>query len=198
MKKSNSRGKHLIVRKSKKNKTKKVILYMTLSLIVFTIIILNIPRQKKEMEMYEPSNGITEETMSVAEGIMAVDMPDKIGDFDVIGQLVIEKINFNNYILSKTTEDSLNSSITKFYGPQINQKGNFCITGHNTKESLFKNLKELEKEDTFYMIAKESKQKVVYQIYDKYTVNPTDLKCLNQDTNKREVTLITCNPRRLN
>lgn len=198
MKKSNSRGKHLIVRKSKKNKTKKVILYMTLSLIVFTIIILNIPRQKKEMEMYEPSNGITEETMSVAEGIMAVDMPDKIGDFDVIGQLVIEKINFNNYILSKTTEDSLNSSITKFYGPQINQKGNFCITGHNTKESLFKNLKELEKEDTFYMIAKESNQKVVYQIYDKYTVNPTDLKCLNQDTNKREVTLITCNPRRLN
>lgn len=198
MKKSNSRGKHLIVRKSKKNKTKKVILYMTLSLIVFTIIILNIPRQKKEMEMYEPSNGITEETMSVAEGIMAVDMPDKIGDFDVIGQLVIEKINFNNYILSKTTEDSLNSSITKFYGPQINQKGNFCITGHNTKESLFKNLKELEKEDTFYMIAKESNQKFVYQIYDKYTVNPTDLKCLNQDTNKREVTLITCNPRRLN
>lgn len=198
MKKSNSRGKHLIVRKSMKNKTKKVILYMTLSLIVFTIIILNIPRQKKEMEMYEPSNGITEETMSVAEGIMAVDMPDKIGDFDVIGQLVIEKINFNNYILSKTTEDSLNSSITKFYGPQINQKGNFCITGHNTKESLFKNLKELEKEDTFYMIAKESNQKVVYQIYDKYTVNPTDLKCLNQDTNKREVTLITCNPRRLN
>ncbi len=171
---------------------------MALVFIVFTIIILNIPEQKKEMEMYEQSNGITEETMSVAEGIMAVDMPDKIGNFDVIGQLVIDKINFNNYILSKTTEDSLNSSITKFYGPQINQKGNLCITGHNTKESLFKNLKKLEKKDTFYMIAKENKQKVVYQIYDKYTVNPTDLKCLNQDTNKREVTLITCNPRRLN
>lgn len=171
---------------------------MALVLIVFTIIILNIPKQRKKMETYEQSNEITEETMSVAEGIIAVDMPDKMGNFDVIGQLVIEKIDFNNYILSKTTEDSLNSSITKFYGPQINQKGNFCITGHNTKESLFKNLKKLEKEDTFYMIDKENNQKVVYQIYDKYTVNPTNLKCLNQDTNKREVTLITCNPRRLN
>ena len=34
---------------------------------------------------------------------------------------------------------------------------------------------------------------LTYKIYDKYTVEPTDVKCTSQLTNgKKEVTLITC------
>ena len=34
---------------------------------------------------------------------------------------------------------------------------------------------------------------VTYVLYDKYTVDPTDVSCLNPESNgKREVTLITC------
>jgi len=76
----------------------------------------------------------------------------------------------------------------------LNEVGNFCITGHNYKD-IFARARELEKEDTFYIIDKATKTKVNYKIYDKYTVEPTDLNCLNQETKgKKEVTLITCNP----
>ena len=63
---------------------------------------------------------------------------------------------------------------------------------------MFKNLKDLEKEDIFYITDKENSESVVYKVYDKYTILPTDLTCLNQDTNQRQVTLITCSPRRVN
>lgn len=130
--------------------------------------------------------------------ILNIDMPDKMGDYNVIGQLVIEKIDLKKYILNKTTKDSLNLSVTKLYGPSVNGEGNLCVIGHNSK-GLFIKLKKLEINDTFYIVDKENCEKVTYQIYDKYTVNPTDLNCLNQRTNdEREVTLITCNPRRVN
>ena len=49
--------------------------------------------------------------------------------------------------------------------------------------------------DLFYIIDKETNSKVYYKIYDKYTCNPDDLSCLEQNEDgKREVTLITCNP----
>ena len=54
---------------------------------------------------------------------------------------------------------------------------------------------DVDIKDTFYIIDKAKDRKITYEIYDKYTVNPTDLECLNQETdNKREVTIITCNP----
>lgn len=130
--------------------------------------------------------------------IEKVDMPDKIENYNVIGQLVIEKIDLKKYILNKTTDYSLNLSITKFYGPKVNEEGNLCIIGHNSK-GFFINLKKLAKGDTFYLINKETCEKVTYEIYDKYTVDPYNLNSLNQNTNgRREVTLMTCNPRRVN
>ena len=49
--------------------------------------------------------------------------------------------------------------------------------------------------EQFYLITRETKERIDYEIYDKYSCEPTDLSCLdqNQDGNK-EVTLITCNP----
>ena len=42
---------------------------------------------------------------------------------------------------------------------------------------------------------RETKERVDYEIYDKYTCDPTDLSCLDQNQDgKKEVTLITCNP----
>lgn len=127
-----------------------------------------------------------------------IQMPDTIKGYTVIGKLVIDKIKFDQYIINTTTENSLNVAITRFYGPKANQKGNLCITGHNTKP-FFHNLNKMAVNDTFYIIDKENSEKVTYRIYDKYTSSPYKLDCLNQDTNeKREVTLITCNPRRIN
>lgn len=182
---------------------KKVVLYIFLW-IVCTFLIVIIPKNIENLqEPYQQNNSMPTnniEEINQISTVAKVDMPEKIENFEVVGELVIEKINFKNYILNKTTEDSLNFSVTKFYGPKVNQLGNFCITGHNTKDYLFKNLKELNIGDSFYIIDKENQEKVTYQVYDKYTVIPTDLKCLSQNNtkDKREVTLITCNSRRIN
>lgn len=196
-----SRGKHLKEKKSKKSNKKQILLFKIFLLVVCTIFVFKMHSEMKEnqkLQSKEAVSGMTTTKIDGISGALQVDMPEEIGGYNVIGELVIEKINFKNYILNKTTDDSLNFSVTKFYGPKVNQQGNLCITGHNTKEDLFKNLKDLEKEDIFYITDKENSESVVYKVYDKYTILPTDLTCLNQDTNQRQVTLITCSPRRVN
>ena len=125
-----------------------------------------------------------------------VDIPEKLGGYDVLGQLVIEKIGVRQNVLSKTENASLKLGVTKFYPPQvdINEPGNFCICGHNWN-NILKRLDEMEIGEQFYIITKETKERIDYEIYDKYSCEPTDLSCLDQNQDgKKEVTLITCNP----
>ena len=121
-------------------------------------------------------------------------LPDKMGNCKVIGQIVIDKIGVKKNILEKHTNEALNLSITKYYGADINHVGNNCLVGHNYSRML-KRLKELEIGDTFYMINKQEKTKVKYKVFDMYTCNPTDLECLDpRYSGVKEVTLITCTP----
>lgn len=126
--------------------------------------------------------------------VIPEEIPNQMENFEVLGVISIDKLGLQKNILDKTNDSSLSLSVTKFYGPNLNEKGNFCITGHNYKD-IFAYLGNLELGDTFYIVDKANSEKVTYKIYDKYTVNPTELDCLDQETEgKREVTLITCNP----
>lgn len=121
-------------------------------------------------------------------------IPEKMGNYEVLGQLVIEKIDLIKNILNISENASLKLSIAKLYGPNLNESGNFCISGHNWNNML-KRLSEMQVGDTFYIINKEDKMKIEYTIDDMYTCMPEDLSCLDQKHDgKREVTLITCNP----
>lgn len=128
-------------------------------------------------------------------------LPEKMGKYNVIGELVIDKVGVKNNILDvddpndeKAVNGALDLSVVKFYGPDINTVGNFSITGHNYN-GLLKRVKELEVNDTFYLINKATGTKVNYQIYNIYSCDPYDTTCLDdpQEDNVREVTLITCN-----
>lgn len=120
-------------------------------------------------------------------------LPADIDGFEVIGKLEIPKINLDTYILSETNEDTLNKSVTKLCGPNINEEGNFCILGHNyNKKNMFGNLKKLKINDTI-ILTNVYGQKVEYVVCDIYKVYPDEVECLNQETyGEREVTLITC------
>lgn len=113
--------------------------------------------------------------------------------YDVIAKLEIPKIKLETYILKKFSISALNISVTKFWGVNPNEIGNFCVAGHNFQnKNMFHNLKKLEIGDTFF-ISDNKVGKIEYKIYDLYTVSPDDVSCLSQETNgNREVTLITC------
>ena len=126
--------------------------------------------------------------------ISDVEIPEKMGNYEVLGQLVIEKIGVTKNILNISENASLKLSVAKLYGPNVNESGNFCISGHNWNNML-KRLSEMQVGDTFYVINRETKTKVNYKIYNMYTCVPEELSCLEQNSDgKREVTLITCNP----
>lgn len=113
--------------------------------------------------------------------------------YTVCAKLEIPRISLETYILKKYSEQALNVAVTKFWGADPNQVGNFCVAGHNfPNRNMFYKLKKLEIGDNFF-ISDNNIGKVEYEIYDLYKVQPNDVSCLSQETKgKREVTLITC------
>ena len=167
--------------KEKKLNKKKVVICISLLIILVAIIYIVISNRLWEIE-----NAPEQEEM-------IANLPQNNTD-DVLGQLVIEKIDVTKNILNISENASLKLSVAKLYGPNVNESGNFCISGHNWNNML-KRLSEMQVGDAFYVINRETKTKVNYQIYNMYTCVPEDLSCLNQNNDgKREVTLITCNP----
>ena len=194
------RGKRMVQKKI--NKKKVVGLIIVIAIIVFFVVNTYGKNESEENNNVETSTQVTnntQETNSISEGEKEkkyedVDIPESLGGYNVLGQLVIEKIDVRQNILSKTENDSLKLGVTKFYGPKINEPGNFCICGHNWN-NILKRLDEMDIGDQFYVITRETKERIDYEIYDKYSCEPTDLSCLDQNQDgKKEVTLITCNP----
>lgn len=113
--------------------------------------------------------------------------------YPVIAKLEIPKINLETYVLSEYSEQALGVSVTKFYGKNPNEVGNFCIAGHNyITKNMFHDLKKLSVGDTFTILDTNSNI-VNYRIYLIETVEPDETQCLSQKTDgKIEVTLITC------
>ena len=71
--------------------------------------------------------------------------------------------------------------------------GNFCIVGHNYRNTrFFSKVPTLENGDIIE-ITDLTGRKISYRVYNKYTVDPTDVSCTSQLTNgNKEITLITC------
>ena len=116
-----------------------------------------------------------------------------------IGTVRIPKINVEYPILDgetdsvEETEDLLKISPTKFWGPEPNEVGNFCIVGHNYRNTkFFSKVPTLEDGDIIEITDLVGKT-INYRVYNKYEVDPTDVSCTSQLTNgNKEVTLITC------
>lgn len=114
----------------------------------------------------------------------------------VIGQINIPKISCTYPILSSKEENYttlLKISPCKFWGPNPNEIGNFCIVGHNYKnDQFFSKVPTLENGDII-QITDLFGNTVEYEMYDRYIVDPSNTDCTSQLTNgRREVTLITC------
>ena len=125
------------------------------------------------------------------------DVPSVVTDngdtADVIGIIEIDNINLRLPILSKTTDELLKIAPCKFYGNNINQYGNFCIVGHNFDNGeFFSDLKKIKIGDTICLYTLNGLSNL-YIVYNKYETHENDVSCLEQNTNFKEITLITCN-----
>ncbi len=117
----------------------------------------------------------------------------------VDGRIEIPKIKVDYPILSgetkseQETESLLKISPLKFHGPEINTVGNYCIVGHNYRNSkFFSKVLTLQNGDII-KITDTTGKVIEYSVYTKYNVVPTDVSCTSQETNgKTEITLITC------
>ncbi len=91
------------------------------------------------------------------------------------------------------TEKLLKMSPVKFWGPEPNEVGNFCIVGHNYRDTrFFSKVPTLENGDLIE-ITDLSGKTINYKVYNKYEVVPEDTSCTSQLTDgKKEITLITC------
>ena len=112
----------------------------------------------------------------------------------VIGLLKIDKISLMYPILSTVSDELLEISPCRFYGPMPNEIGNLCIAGHNYRnQKHFGKLSSLDTGDIIEVYDLSS-NKIDYIIYEKLEVSANDTSCMNQNTNGiREITLITCN-----
>lgn len=114
-------------------------------------------------------------------------------EYYVLATVNIPAIDCTYPVLNQTTEELLKISPCKFWGAEPNEVGNFCIVGHNYRSNkFFSHVPELSMGDTIE-ITDLTNRTIVYEIYDKYVVEPNDTSCTTQRTNgQKEVTLITC------
>lgn len=123
----------------------------------------------------------------------------KGAEYTTVAVIEIPKINITYPVIyskdtsDKTVEELLKISVVKYWGPEANQPGNFCIVGHNYhNKRFFSKVSTLENGDVIYITDTKNKT-VEYKVYDNYVVEPEDLRCTSQLTNgATDITLITC------
>ena len=158
------------------------------------IVVLNEEEQAKGQEEKVSKN------QNIAQAVQATQKTENGYEYATIGTINIPKIGVTYPIIDgptdteAETEDLLKKAPTKFWGPDPNQVGNFCIVGHNYRNNrFFSKVPKLEPGDVIEITDVATGKTINYKVYNKYQVDPSDVSCTTQLTNgKKEVTLITC------
>ena len=112
----------------------------------------------------------------------------------ILGTISIESLGLYYPIISDFSDELLEISICRFYGPIDGSNGNLCLAGHNYNDSsFFSKLPSLKIGDKI-RIEFWDNTACEYLLYQKYETNLNDTSCTTQETNgKKEITLVTCN-----
>lgn len=176
-------------KKAKKSVFFKVIFIISILLILFSIYFL--------INYFRILNINNEYSESLADTVRIQALYKDLGtdntEHPIIGQIEISKINLSYPIFSYTSDDLLKIGICRLYGPSPNSKGNLCLAGHNyNNNNFFSNLDKLSSNDII-TIYDSSNISVNYKVFNIFEVDASNISILEQNTNLRELTLITCN-----
>jgi len=113
--------------------------------------------------------------------------------YETIAIIYIPTLDIQYPVLSSTSKELLKISLNKYWGPNPNKIGNFCIVGHNYNDEKFFGKLDNIKIGEYVQLTDMSGKTLQYKVYDTYIVNPEDTDCTSQLTNgETEITLITC------
>ena len=182
-----------------KKKTIFLILLVFFILVILSIFIYSYIAKQKEEKLYSFSKKLDDkyQTLSLYSNNNVVNS-SPTSSSHIIGKITIDKINLNYSILSTCSEELLKIAPCRLCGPEPNQRGYLCIAGYNYDNGkFFSNISKLSIGDSI-RIYDLNNEYVEYSIYDKFEVEINDTSVLNQDTNNKELTLITCNNKKKN
>ena len=135
-----------------------------------------------------------EEELNKEETQQSESLPElEFKGYRVEGIIEIPKINIKYPIIDHTNEETMKVSITKFWGPQANEIGNYTVAGHNNKDgTMFGKTKYLLIGDKIKLTNLKN-ETIEYEIFKIYSIDPDDVSCVESVENgTREITLITC------
>lgn len=135
-----------------------------------------------------------EEKLNKEETQQSESLPElEFKGYKVEGIIEIPKINIKYPIIDHTNEETMKVSITKFWGPQANEIGNYTVAGHNNKDgTMFGKTKYLQIGDKIKLTNLKN-ETIEYEIFKIYSIDPDDVSCVESvESGTREVTLITC------
>ena len=191
-------GKRKLRREKKKDKIRTKIRIAILGILFCIVFYIGIGIYKEnKIELVEENETLVEKLSKEIPIVPAIPiqietLPKLYMNYEVIAKLEIPKINLETYVLKDYTVDGMKVCSSKFFGPEPNEIGNFCIAGHNyEQENMFNHLIDLEKGDELYL-SDNKNGKITYSIYDIYRVKPQNTAPVRQETNGNKiVTLIT-------
>lgn len=179
------------------SKLKKIIIILSILIIIVATIIISIViyrniksnnNIKDIEETYSTDNiqnRIDEYIDSDSKDIL--NLTKKIDGKNIIGVLVIDKINYKGLVAEGTDLPTLKNYVGHFSSsPFFN--GNVCFAAHNTN-NFWARLKELENGDTIEYISFLGTKK--YEVFNIKQIDETDFTLLS-NTDDNIVTLITC------
>lgn len=170
-----------------------IILALILLVVISIIAFKRINNQIKEKELINTVADIKVKLEEIKESENDEKTITKYKGYDIVGIIEIPEINIEYPIINQTSDEAMALSITKFWGNNVNDIGNFTMAGHNYFDgTMFSNTNKLNIEDTIKMTDLDGKT-IEYKVFDKYIIDPNDVKCVQSvKENTREITLITC------
>lgn len=170
-----------------------IILALILLVVISIIAFKRINNQIKEKELINTVADIKVKLEEIKESENDEKTITEYKGYDIVGIIEIPKINIEYPIINQTSDETMALSITKFWGNNVNDIGNFTMAGHNYFDgTMFSNTNKLNIEDTIKMTDLDGKT-IEYKVFDKYIIDPNDVKCVQSvKENTREITLITC------
>lgn len=135
-----------------------------------------------------------EEKLNKEETQQSESLPElEFKGYKVEGIIEIPKINIKYPIIDHTNEETMKVSITKFWGPQANEIGNYTVAGHNNKDgTMFGKTKYLQIGDKIKLTNLKN-ETLEYEVFKIYSIDPDNVSCVESvESGTREITLITC------